>query len=676
MHLTSLRTLPRGPLALGLILASCCAQSAAVLPAQSNGNATPPEANRGALAGLPDFLLLVPGGTVEMGMTSDALINSAAQVVSPTRPKPADAAKISAEKLVTAMRRSASALGKRKVDVEPFLLAKWPVKCGEYESFVLSRRNQGVKVRVPFHWWRFGAADHYASVLPEIAKQFPKDPLGPLLYWERHGADVPYALKDERGQSIADHPVTYVDYREANDFAAAFGMRLPTEAEWTRAARGEGANLWPWGKAAKETDVFTEEALKSLQIFGSRERALKPVGSVSAGTGPFGHLDMFGQVWQLVSGIGYRPINGADPFAAEWKELQKDKVGALMQSPPAWKDDRALGKGGCYLSSGEPIQLLVDARAPVQTIEVLEGLGFRLAKSPRPGYDLLYSLLRGAYNRTAFAADQDIALDRQVGAEKYDLGPDGFPTAYHAVSFAPVDGLSADKNVSLEKLLEQSVATPFVVGTFATTTPLVEPTAPAGHYTVLFRKDGMPRELVEAIKQGHKELAAKPKPKEKEEEPAEDDGDGKPEGKPKDEKTGKGKGKAKEQERKGSWREVIARFGITEQDLAPKEAANGLKFVRIDGMEVPTDHDCFLLHGPEGKIVGVVRATNQKPAHGTPGASTLSLEADPKGRALARFVFNAPLCLQNPKKVVSFVFAPTLDRPLPGADAAWRLPTP
>lgn len=81
-------------------------------------------------------------------------------------------------------------------------------------------------------------------------------------------------------------------------------------------------------------------------------------------------------------------------------------------------------------------------------------------------------------------------------------------------------------------------------------------------------------------------------------------------------------------EHKGGWREVLARYGLTEQDVVGKEAQNGLKFVRIDGLEVSTERDCFLLHGNEGKVVAIVPAPNQKFAIGGPVAPELVMEPD------------------------------------------------
>ncbi|MFY9345339.1 MAG: SUMF1/EgtB/PvdO family nonheme iron enzyme [Planctomycetota bacterium] len=659
------------------LLLSAAAQNATVTAQTAPGSGGPDhkaadgagKAAANANAGLPGFLLLVPGGTVEVGLDATRLVDAAGQVINPRKPE--DAAKISPAKVTEAMRRTASALGRRKVDVPPFLLAKWNVKCAEYEAFLQARRKAGAKMRPPFGWWRDGRADDYDKRLEEIRKEFPKVENAGLLYWDRHGVELPYALKDQKGNPIDDLPVTYISWREANEFAAFLGMRLPTEVEWMRAARGDGINVWPCADPKNAaSDAFTEDLLKKLQIYGSREKALKATGTVQAAVGPFGHLDFFGQVWQLIGDLGYRPINGADAFAEAWKQLQKDKTGALLPAPPAWKDDRAIAKGGSYLSAGEPIQLLLDGRAPVQTIDVLESLGCRLAKSLKPGYDALYSAMRGVFNRSQFALDQEVDLAAQVGAERYELAANGFPTEYQTVTLAPVNWLAKDKNTELQKLIEKSQATPLLIGTLMTTTALADAKVGPGIYSVLYRREGLPRELSDAIKQGHRELTnlAKSKGKDKEEE--------KPEGSDaeKDDKAKDGKKKNKEQE-KSSWREIIARFGLTEQEIEAKDAADGnLKVIRLDGIDVATDRDTFLLFGNDGKIVGVLPATNHKPALTAPFASTLLLEAGDKGNAVAKFHFAVPLSQTNAKRVVDFKLNVTLDRPAPAADKPWRLP--
>jgi formylglycine-generating enzyme required for sulfatase activity len=645
MHLNSLRVPFLASFSLGTLALSTIAQaSAAVAPkAQAQPAATPkaPAAKNDDVQGLPTFLLPVPEGQVEIGLSTQQLVDAARQAVNPRRPADADA-----KKVTDAMRRTASALGKRKVPVPQFLLGKWNVKCSEYDVFVQARRKAGLKQRPPYLQWRYGREDDYTAKLPEINQAFPKMKEGPVLFWERHGQDLPYELPKQ------DVAVTGVSWREANDFAASIGMRLPTEIEWMRAARGDGTNVWPCSDPKDPaTDVYTEELPRKLRMVNSRDQVLKPTGTVATATGPFGHLDMFGQVWQLMGEIGFRPINGTEVFAEEWKRLQKDKVGQLLQAAPTWDDERVISKGGSYLSAGEPIQLLLDARAPVQTIDVMEALGFRLAKSLRPGYDLLFSSIRGAYNRGQFTIDQEPDLTALVGAERYELTANSFPSEYHGVALAPVNFLSRDKNADLAKLLDKAESTPLLFATFVTTMPAVAGKVPPGSYSLLFRKGGRPKELVEAVKAGHKELAAAAK-RGKDEEPQDDKKDAK----------------------KNAWREVVTRYGLTDKDLESKDVADGnVKFVRIDEFEVPIEEDTILVHGFDGRVVATIPAS-QKPANGAPAASTLRLEATADGKSMVKFQFVAPLSQGNPKKVATFQVTIPLDRAAPTADKPWRLP--
>jgi formylglycine-generating enzyme required for sulfatase activity len=672
MQLNSLRPRSLAALSLGSLLVSAPAQtqkpSDTVVAAGASASGPMAKAPAPATDGLPAFLLIVPGGNVEMGLTVEQLVAAACQVISPTHPE--TAAKSAPEKLVTALQRSASTLGRQRVAVEPFLLAKWPVTCAQYEPYIAMRRAQKLPARPPFGWWRYGCEDDYNSKLADIKQQFPNDPLGPVLYWERFGNDLPYKLEDKKGHSFANLPVVHVAYREANEFAAWLGMRLPNEAEWTRAARGDGTQVWPWGNPANPTtDVFTEEVLKTLKIYSSGDKVLKPVGTVAAAAGPYGHFDMFGQVWQFVADLGFGPQNGATAFDAEWKKFQKDKTGCMVAKQPEWKADKAIGKGGSYLSWSDPIQLLVDARAPVQSIDVLDGLGFRLAKSLKPGYDVLFSRLRGIYSRNYFVEEQQTDLTAQVGAERYELGADGFPTSYRAVSFAPVNWLAKDRAVDLGKLLEKSQETPLVLGTLVTTANQLAPAAPAGLYTVLYRKEGMTRELTEAIKQGCKDVAAQKKKAH-----SGDDAAAGSEDKEKDKDKDKGKNKA----HKDGWREVLTRYGLTEKDLEAIEPGKekDLAFVRLDDVQIPTDRNYYLLHsGSEGKIVGVVPAPSQDPSATVPAPSGLVLEANGKGNTVAKLTFGVPITKQNLKRVAQFQFQVTLEQEPPSAEKPWRMPT-
>lgn len=622
-------------------------------PSQSGGQPRGDDA-------LPSFLLKVPGGNVLLGMEIDAFVDACAQAAFEFNP--AIAHKAAKDKFVQAMRRSASIIGRKQVPVDTFYLGKWPVKNSEYQVFVDAERAAGREVRPPMHWWREGAKDEYEKALPDIRKEFPKTENGALLYWERHGHELPYKVQDEKGESIGDQPVVFVSWRDANRFAASLGMRLPTETELTRAMRGDGSHTWPGGQ---QDDTWSAKKKDLLGMAKTSDLHIKPVGTVAGATGPFGHVDLFGQVWQLCGDLGFQPIHGdMDEFVKTWdKGLQKHKLGRMLEKKPLYRGNYIIAKGGSYLSYQEPVQLMIDARAPMQTTAVFESMGFRLAKSLRPGFDFLYSLQRIQFDSSAFAKNQELDLDNLVGGERYTLADNGFPSAYEAVAFAPANWLFDEKQMRLKQLNEGSQTKPLLIGAIASSAKFENGTLP-GLYSVFFRAAGIPKELRDAVKQGHKAVVKARKEAEKA---------------AKNAKKGKSKkdDEKKQDKKPTKWRIVTKRFGLTDDDLASPNAANGdLGFVRIDDVDIPTDRDAYIL-ATKGKMVSVFEGTKKKAAFSEPVPSTLVIEAGPKGKedkAVAKFSFGIPLLARNPKKVVVFNLHATLDQAPPTPDKPWRLP--
>ena len=153
----------------------------------------------------------------------------------------------------------------------------------------------------------------------------------------------------------ADFPVTGITWEQAAQYAQWAGGRLPTEAEWEMAARSNDERPYPWGN---------EPPTGELVNFNFTVGGPVAVGSYPDGAGPFGNLDMAGNVEEWV----------ADRYDAEY-------YSASLTRNPQGPDEGPLRtvRGGSFFSNGMDVRTF--AREKALPNANFDSVGFRVAVS-------------------------------------------------------------------------------------------------------------------------------------------------------------------------------------------------------------------------------------------------------------------------------------------------------
>lgn len=115
-----------------------------------------------------------------------------------------------------------------------------------------------------------------------------------------------------------NHPASEMAWHGAVAYCKWLEKRLPSEAEWEKAARGADRRLYPWGNGPPTPE---------LAFFGGYRGESVPVGRYPKGRSPYGVMDMAGQVWEWTRSIAqsypYDPKDGREDLSAPYPRVTR-----------------------------------------------------------------------------------------------------------------------------------------------------------------------------------------------------------------------------------------------------------------------------------------------------------------------------------------------------------------
>ncbi|KAF0106561.1 MAG: hypothetical protein FD146_2469 [Anaerolineaceae bacterium] len=250
------------------------------------------------------------------------------------------------------------------VTLSEYQIGKYPLTNAEFRLFWEAKgyENEDYWSKDGWRWrtgeWESGLSAYSESTQHDIRRWLERRP--------PEQRNQPFFWDDARW-NVSNLPVVGVSWFEAEAYCnwlkalTGKGYRLPTEAEWEKAARGPKGNLWPWGNAWDVEKCNNGEEKGRLEQTSS-------VGMYPHGESPCGALDMAGNVWE---------------WCTDWhaEDTYEKRAGSSVVNPRGpetgtWR----VGRGGSWLFDRSYARCA--CRSRFIPVDFSDFIGFRLVLSP------------------------------------------------------------------------------------------------------------------------------------------------------------------------------------------------------------------------------------------------------------------------------------------------------